>query len=139
MSVEILLSRLDGLRNTGQGQWIAKCPAHADRKPSLSIRELDDGCILLNDFAGCATADVLAAVGLSFSDLYPERALDAHCRPVRRPFNPRDVLRCLSYEALVILQLANLLLRGDALTESDHARLLLAASRFQSAERIANE
>lgn len=139
MSLDILLSRLDGVRRTGQGQWIAKCPAHADRNASLSIRELDDGRILLNDFAGCATADVLAAVSLSFSNLYPERALDAHCRPVRRPFNARDVLRCLSYEVLVVLQCANLLLRGDALTKSDKARLLLAANRFQSAERIAND
>ncbi|MFC6519266.1 DNA primase [Undibacterium arcticum] len=139
MSLDILLSRLDGVRHTGQGQWIAKCPAHADRKASLAIRELDDGRILLHDFAGCATADVLAAVDLTFSDLFPERGLDAHHHPVRRPFNARDVLRCLAYEVLVVLQIANLLLRGGALTESDHARLLLAARRFQSAEGIANE
>jgi hypothetical protein len=48
-------------------------------------------------------------------------------------------LRCLAFEVLVVIQLANLLSRGGPLTESDHARLLLAARRFQSAEGIANE
>jgi len=139
MSLASLISQLEGVKRTGQGQYIAQCPAHADRKASLAIRELDDGRILLHDFAGCATADVLAAVNLSFSDLYPDRGLGAHCQPVRRPFNARDVLRCLAFEVLVVVQLANLLLRGDALTESDQARLLLAARRFQSAEGIVNE
>jgi hypothetical protein len=139
MSLTSLLSRLEGVKRTGQGQWIAQCSGHADRKASLAIRELDDGRILLHDFAGCATADVLAAINLSFSDLYPDRDFGAHCQPVRRPFNARDVLRCLAFEVLVVIQLANLLSRGGPLTESDHARLLLAARRFQSAEGIANE
>ena len=38
-----LLDRLPGVRKTGPGRWIAPCPAHEDRRPSLSIRELEDG------------------------------------------------------------------------------------------------
>jgi DNA primase len=49
-----LLSRLTGLKQTAKG-WVALCPAHADKSPSLSIRLADDGKILLHCFAGCAT------------------------------------------------------------------------------------
>jgi 5S rRNA maturation endonuclease (ribonuclease M5) len=44
------------------------CPAHDDRNPSLSITERD-GKLLFYCHSGCATEDVLAAVGLSFSDI----------------------------------------------------------------------
>ena len=38
-----LLSRLDGVKQTGRNKWKAKCPAHDDNSPSLHIRECDDG------------------------------------------------------------------------------------------------
>jgi putative DNA primase/helicase len=37
---------------SGNG-WVAKCPCHDDRKPSLSIKEGEDGRLLMNCFAGC--------------------------------------------------------------------------------------
>jgi hypothetical protein len=46
MSADVLLDKLDGVRPTGAGRWIAKCPAHEDRHASLSVRELDDGHVL---------------------------------------------------------------------------------------------
>ena len=74
MKVKELLSRLDGVRQVGPGKWVARCPAHPDRRPSLSIAEGKDGRILLHCFAGCRTADVLQALGLTFRDLFPEGA-----------------------------------------------------------------
>jgi hypothetical protein len=71
MSVERLVDRLDRVKQTGPSRWLARCPAHADRTPSLAIRELDDGRVLINCFAGCAPGDVLAAIGLSLADLSP--------------------------------------------------------------------
>jgi hypothetical protein len=53
----------------GASRWMAACPAHEDRDPSLSISELNDGKVLLRCFAGCETDDVLAAVGWTFSML----------------------------------------------------------------------
>ena len=41
-------------RRTGNGNWQARCPAHADRSPSLSIGVGSDGRILLHCLAGCA-------------------------------------------------------------------------------------
>jgi len=66
--VENLAQRLNAKRS-GKG-WIAKCPAHDDREPSLSINEGADGRALLKCHAGCATNDVLAALGMTPRDLF---------------------------------------------------------------------
>jgi putative DNA primase/helicase len=50
------------------------CPAHDDRKESLSVTEGDDGKVLVKCFAGCDTKKVLAAVGLKMTDLFPPKA-----------------------------------------------------------------
>lgn len=50
--------------------WVAFCPAHHDRTPSLGISEGSDGRILVKCRAGCATVDVLAAKGLRLADLF---------------------------------------------------------------------
>jgi len=41
--------------------WMAKCPAHDDNNPSLSIREVD-GKVLLHCHAGCTQGDVIDAL-----------------------------------------------------------------------------
>jgi putative DNA primase/helicase len=41
--------------------WMAKCPAHDDHNPSLSIREAD-GKVLLHCHAGCTQGDVIDAL-----------------------------------------------------------------------------
>jgi RecA-family ATPase len=71
--VDVVLARLDRHKAKGHGQWIARCPAHDDRNPSLSIKEGENGAVLLKCFAGCDTAAVVAAMGLELSDLFPPR------------------------------------------------------------------
>lgn len=67
--VELLLSKLPGARKAGKG-WSARCPAHEDRKASLSISTGDDGAALVKCHAGCDTSAILSAVGLKLSDLF---------------------------------------------------------------------
>lgn len=55
------LARALKARRCGRG-WIARCPAHDDRRPSLSITEARSGRPMLKCFAGCESRDVLAAV-----------------------------------------------------------------------------
>ena len=50
---------------------MARCPAHTDGTPSLSVRQLNDDRILLHCFGGCGALDVLDAVGLEWADLFP--------------------------------------------------------------------
>jgi putative DNA primase/helicase len=68
--IENVLSRLEGARSSGDG-WTALCPSHADKTPSLSISESEDGKVLIHCHGGCQTEDVLSSVGLSMSDLMP--------------------------------------------------------------------
>ena len=73
MKVERLLSGLRKLKKTGAGEWVACCPAHEDRSPSLAIKETEDGRVLIHCFAGCEPQAILSSVGLKFSDVMPER------------------------------------------------------------------
>jgi putative DNA primase/helicase len=59
MTAETIARALGG-RKAGQG-WIAHCPAHDDRQPSLSIRDVD-GKVLVRCHAGCDQRDVIAAL-----------------------------------------------------------------------------
>lgn len=132
MTVQTLLSRLDRVRQTGRGQWVARCPAREDRTPSLSIRELEDGRVLLHDFGGSSAEEVLAAVGLTFSDLFPERLVPGIKRE-RLPFSYADALRCISFEALLTAVAAANIAQGLRLTDADRDRLWLAANRINHA------
>jgi hypothetical protein len=59
MTAETIARALGG-RKVGQG-WTARCPAHDDREPSLSIRDAD-GKVLVRCHAGCDQRDVIAAL-----------------------------------------------------------------------------
>ena len=129
--IDNLLSKLDKVRRTGNGTYLAACPSHDDRSPSLTIRELDDGRILLHDFGGCDVQDVLASIGLTFADLYPPRQIE-HGKPERRPFPAADVLRAISFEALVVASAGVSILAGN-FTGGDRERLIIAVHPIQSA------
>ena len=72
MSVQKILERLDHVRKTSSDQWVAVCPAHDDRSPSLHVREKEDGRILIHCKAGCCANEVLDAINLSYDDLFPD-------------------------------------------------------------------
>lgn len=57
-----------------QSCWQAQCPSHEDRRPSLRIREAENGRLLVKCYAGCRTENVLAAMGLQWTDLFPRSA-----------------------------------------------------------------
>jgi hypothetical protein len=66
------VAELLSARRTSSGKWQARCPAHPDRSPSLSIREGAEGRVLVHCFAGCRLESVLEAAGLRVTDLFPE-------------------------------------------------------------------
>ena len=69
--LEKVLARLEGVKRVGRG-WVARCPAHADRNPSLSVGVGADGRVLLHCFSGCTLDAIVAALGLEAKDLFPE-------------------------------------------------------------------
>lgn len=88
MTAAEFLQQLDGVRRTSRG-WVARCPAHDDRSPSLSIAEGDRG-LLMKCWAGCTVKEICAALGVNESDLF----FDGPRSPRQRaslPPRPRSV------------------------------------------------
>ncbi|MCP5525371.1 MAG: AAA family ATPase [Verrucomicrobiales bacterium] len=56
----------------GASQWEARCPAHEDRRASLSIGEGSDGKVIMHCHAGCTAEAVCGAVGVKVADLFPQ-------------------------------------------------------------------
>lgn len=76
------------------GKWrgrhgSARCPAHEDRDPSLSVTQLGDGTVLVKCFAGCEQLSVIAA--LRELGLWPDRDEEGHpSAPAKRATPRRD-------------------------------------------------
>ena len=137
MSIDNLLSRLSRVKRTGPGKWIASSPTREDKSPSLAIRELPDGTVLLHDFAGDSVEAILGAVGLAFSDLYPDNP-GTFRKPVKRPFNASDVLLLMAFESSVAAIVISDVVKNDGATEQDLDRLLVAAQRLGNAAEACN-
>ena len=136
MNCQALLHRLDAVRQRGDGRWSAECPAHRDKTPSLSIRELDDGRILLHCFAGCDVHAITAALNIQLCDLFPER-LSHSLRSMKRQrlITATQALEIINADALFIAVTACDLARQALVQESIKDKLLLAASRINLALR----
>lgn len=80
MIAERLAAALHG-RRTG-ALWMARCPAHDDRTPSLSIQDAEDGRVLVHCHAGCEQAQVIAA--LRSQGLWGKNGRDHHGPLIRR-------------------------------------------------------
>jgi putative DNA primase/helicase len=90
MNAETIAKALGG-RKAG-GAWMARCPAHDDRTPSLSIRDADDNKVLVRCHAGCNQERVIAA--LRGRGLWAENGpRSAHCMPVERKPDQGDSKR----------------------------------------------
>lgn len=100
MKAEELLSRLDGVRPTRRG-YMARCPAHDDRHPSLSISDGDKG-VLIKCWAGCEVSAVVSAIGLRFTDLFYD-AVPVLGRRVERKGTAIDrVALAFNYEMMAL-------------------------------------
>ena len=73
-ALELILSRLDHVRKLSTPGWSARCPAHHDRHPSLSIGVGKEGRVLLKCHAGCQVEAIVEALGLTMADLFPAHA-----------------------------------------------------------------
>lgn len=118
--LEKVLGRLDKVKAAGSGRWKACCPAHDDRDPSLSVREADDGKVLVHCWAGCTTREILAAIGLELRDLFPGD------KPVRRGPSRAAV----EHERTVYQIGLSMQQTGCRLSIEDQARFELAKQRL---------
>ena len=137
MNADQLLSRLDRVKQIGTDKWIARCPAHDDKSPSLSIRELEDGRVLAYCFAGCGIADVMSAISLSLSDLYPDNLSDhmPRVRDRKHWHAAKEALKALSDDALIVAIAAENVAEGISLSDEDRTLLTETAVRIRQARK----
>ena len=76
MTANEFLNRFQNVSGSG-GQYSAKCPAHDDKRNSLSIKFDDVGNIAVHCHAGCDTSEIVSAVGLKMKDLFSENSRKA--------------------------------------------------------------
>lgn len=132
MSAETLLSRLEGVKRTGPGKWMARSPCRKDRTPSVSIKETDDGRTLVHDFGGASVEEILGAVGLNFSDLYPEPLPTTEgLRPIRRPWIPADAFEVARLEVGIVALIASDMHAKKDISATDYDRLMTAWGRLE--------
>ena len=102
MTASEFAAQLDARRN-GDG-WIARCPAHDDRRASLSIGSGDGNNVVITCHAGCTAEAIVTVMGLTMADLFPDgeegarprlvhsnirtvgATLETHCVRMRRDF-----------------------------------------------------
>lgn len=123
--LELLLDRHPDARKCGE-RYIARCRAHADTTPSLSLSRGNDGRALIHCHAGCSSRDVLAAVGLEMRDLFPS------CAKHFRKSGPSTA--AVEHERRIIAIGLSLLAQGAKLPESDLKRLEKARCRLAELE-----
>lgn len=131
MNAEALLLRLEGVKSRSQAQWSARCPAHDDKSPSLSIKEKPDGRILLHCFGGCAVVAVVDALGIQLEDLYPTPDNRAPLKP-RALLTSSQALEILADEVRFVAVAAGNVAHGVILEDADRTRLLKASGRIDA-------
>jgi hypothetical protein len=141
--LDTVLDRLDRVKPTGPGAWTASCPTSAhkngDRSRGLSVREGDDGRVLIHCFAGCQVAEVVNAIGIEMVDLFPPRVTDYpefapkngyFSKPKPKRIPRRDLLegieRNLRVCSLAFVDLAN----GKPFSQGDAAAISRIASNL---------
>jgi hypothetical protein len=98
MTGEQIVSLLSAVRSHGDNRWIACCPAHDDKSPSLTIKQTNHR-VLIRCFAGCEIADICTAIRIQLKDLF----LDS-----KRATNPAALRRHRAVEKLQDWQQAEL-------------------------------
>ncbi len=133
MTIEKILPLLRKVKKTGNNRYLACCPAHDDRSPSMAVSEVDGGRVLIHCFAGCSTYDIVSAVGLELHDLFPP------CDDRLKTYEPmqihaRDALEAVSHEITVLGVGCADMMKGKPLEPVDYQRMLKAMNRIQIAK-----
>lgn len=122
---DTLLSKVHKLKKTGDSKWLACCPAHDDKSPSLSIKLADDR-ILIHCFAGCDISAIVSALGLELSDLMSESKRHSRPNNKRPKFNKYELFDRIVEESAILIVAIRQIFNGTPLNDNDMARVVKA-------------
>jgi len=133
MNTQGVLDRLEHVTG-GNGKWMALCPAHKDRSPSLAIKKTDER-LLLHCFAGCETKYVAAAVGLDMSDLFHQKLTSIRLTEGKR----KRYQEVLQSERILLAVIDSAEQNERSLTAKEKNRRHLGQQRISKIEGVLNE
>ena len=133
MNAQDVLDRLEKVTG-GKGKWMACCPAHQDKSPSLAVTEADDR-VLVHCFAGCDTQDVTAAIGLNVADLFYNKLAGAEMTERKRQ-RFEEVLKSERIQVAIINAVEKV---ERPLTTHERDRRSLGQQRINKIEGALNE
>jgi hypothetical protein len=130
-----LLSSLQKVRKVGQDKWIACCVVHNDKTPSVGLTLKPDGVILLRCFGcGASGLDIVKALGLDPSILFPLSDKPRYEKQSRQGFSAWQLLHALEKDLLVVLIAINrYLIEGERPCQSDVDYLTEICKRINEA------
>ena len=131
--LSLILSKLEKVSGT-RNRFKALCPAHGDRTPSLSITEGDDGRVLLYCFGGCTIDSVLAAMGLSITDLFPPNG--SRSKPALSGISRRELSTAVDFEKTVLYFIKADAAKGREIASGDSERAQLALQRIKKSKAL---
>jgi len=120
--IQKLISLLN-VKSSHDGRYRCQCPAHGSKGGTLAVKEDDSGKVLLHCHAGCEPYDILASIGLTMSDLFPE-GTKTYVKPDLR------------HERLILEMTRDARNRGEELTKLDINRAELALHRIKTVESM---
>lgn len=136
MSPDEFLSRLQKTRRIGANRWVACCPAHEDKHPSLNVKIDPDGTKLVICRAGCTQDEIRSAMGCGWADFFPEKSTGVYERKLERTFPVSDVFTALQQEVMIVAVCASDVANGKAISQEDKDRVLLASQRIFAAQEM---
>ncbi len=134
-TINTVLNHLERVKQTGSDKWQASCPTslhqHGDRSQGLSLKQAEDGRVLLHCHAGCAADSIVSAIGLSLSDLFPK---DQSFQPKRGP--SRRAIEAAQLEAEMAFVFVELVAHNKPLNPGDKASFQKAVDRLKAFGRM---
>lgn len=120
--LSLLSTKLNKFKRLSDGRFIACCPVHNDKTPSLSISLKPGGVTLMRCF-GCGANGqaVCDALGIDVAALFPPNDNPRYEKQPRIGFSAWQLLHALQPDLVRLLVIANMLREIEALTEEDRA------------------
>ena len=129
--IDEILDKLEKVRPTGRDKWVACCPVHGDKNPSMSVTE-KDGRVLCHCFAcGANGLEVVQALSLPASVLFD--------KPLEKGYVPKRVIEEIEMDRLVLRMVEEDKKKGKLLSYNDFNRWKLAKSRIEALEERFSE
>jgi len=130
IDIDDFVSRLHKVKRTGNGRYIACCPAHDDKSPSLAVSIADNGTLLIKCFGGCGAIDVISAMGLEWSDILPDSSPDI--KPKKNVIYATEGLLLIQSELRATLLVMSKILNKKDLIASDYMTVRNAMNRINT-------